>query len=53
MDFRTILYDTRDHIAKIIINRPERMNGYTETMVKEMVAAGGPAPPRPGPRPRP
>jgi 1,4-dihydroxy-2-naphthoyl-CoA synthase len=36
MDFKTIIYDTRDRIAKITINRPERMNGYTEHMVKEM-----------------
>ena len=39
MDFKTILYDTREHIAKITINRPERMNGYDEQMVKDMVAA--------------
>ena len=39
MDFSTILYGARDGIAKITINRPERMNGYNETMIKEMVAA--------------
>ena len=39
MDFSTIIYDARDHIAKITINRPERMNGYSERMVKEMVSA--------------
>ncbi len=39
MDFRTILYETRDHIAKVTMNRPERMNGYSEPMVKEMLAA--------------
>jgi 2-(1,2-epoxy-1,2-dihydrophenyl)acetyl-CoA isomerase len=39
MEFRTILYETRDHIAKITMNRPERMNGYSEPMVKEMLAA--------------
>jgi 2-(1,2-epoxy-1,2-dihydrophenyl)acetyl-CoA isomerase len=39
MDFKTIIYDARDRVAKITINRPERMNGYTEHMVKEMVAA--------------
>jgi 2-(1,2-epoxy-1,2-dihydrophenyl)acetyl-CoA isomerase len=39
MDFRTIIYDARDHVAKITINRAERMNGYNETMVKEMCAA--------------
>src|SRR5258705_3771618 len=39
MDFKTIIYDARDKIAKITINRAERMNGYNETMVKEMCAA--------------
>jgi len=39
MDFHTINYETRDHIAKITINRPERMNGYSEPMVKELVSA--------------
>ncbi len=39
MDFRTILYETRDRVAKITMNRPERMNGYSEPMVKEMLAA--------------
>ncbi|HXN87568.1 MAG TPA: enoyl-CoA hydratase/isomerase family protein, partial [Candidatus Binataceae bacterium] len=39
MDFKTILYDSREHVAKITINRPERMNGYDEQMVKEMLGA--------------
>ena len=39
MDFKTIIYGSRDGIAKITINRPERMNGYNETMVKDMCAA--------------
>jgi 2-(1,2-epoxy-1,2-dihydrophenyl)acetyl-CoA isomerase len=39
MEFTTILYDQRDHVAKITINRPERMNGYSEPMVKELTAA--------------
>src|ERR1700734_1335647 len=39
MDFRTIIYDAREHVAKITINRAERMNGYNEMMVKEMCAA--------------
>jgi len=36
MDFKTIIYGSRDGVAKITINRAERMNGYNETMVKEM-----------------
>ena len=39
MEFRTILFDKRDHVARITINRPERMNGYSEPMVKELIAA--------------
>ncbi len=39
MDFSTIIYDTKDRVAKITINRPERMNGYSERMVGELVAA--------------
>jgi len=39
MDFHTIIFDVRDRIAKITINRPERMNGYSEPMIKELLAA--------------
>ena len=39
MDFSTILFDVREHIAKITINRPERMNGYSEPMIKDLLAA--------------
>jgi len=39
MEFKTILFDVRDHVAKITINRPERMNGYSEPMIKDLLAA--------------
>ncbi len=39
MEFKTVIYGARDGMAKIVINRAERMNGYNETMVKEMCAA--------------
>jgi 2-(1,2-epoxy-1,2-dihydrophenyl)acetyl-CoA isomerase len=39
MEFKTILFDIRDHVAKITINRPERMNGYSEPMLKDLMAA--------------
>src|SRR5580700_5223463 len=39
MEFKTVIYGARDGVAKIVINRAERMNGYNETMVKEMCAA--------------
>jgi 2-(1,2-epoxy-1,2-dihydrophenyl)acetyl-CoA isomerase len=39
MDFHTIIYEAHDAIAKITLNRPERMNGYSEPLVKETLAA--------------
>ncbi|MGH7778645.1 MAG: enoyl-CoA hydratase/isomerase family protein [Candidatus Binataceae bacterium] len=39
MDFHTIIFEARDGIAKITLNRPERMNGYSEPLVKEVIAA--------------
>ncbi len=39
MEFKTILFDVSDHVAKITINRPERMNGYSEPMIKDLLAA--------------
>ncbi len=39
MNFEYILYDARDHIGKITLNRPKTYNGYHERMVKEIVAA--------------
>ncbi len=35
MIFEYILYDTRDHVAKITLNRPKTYNGYHEHMVTE------------------
>ncbi|HTR61081.1 MAG TPA: enoyl-CoA hydratase/isomerase family protein [Candidatus Binataceae bacterium] len=39
MEYTTILFDVRDHVATITINRPERMNGYSEPMIKDLLAA--------------
>lgn len=39
MEYQTILFDVRDGVAKITINRPERMNGYSEPMLKDLMAA--------------
>ena len=39
MEFTTILFDVHDHVAKITINRPERMNGYSEPMIKDLLTA--------------
>ncbi|MEJ5254723.1 MAG: crotonase/enoyl-CoA hydratase family protein [Acidimicrobiales bacterium] len=39
MNFTEILYDVDGPIATITLNRPERMNAFTITMQREMVAA--------------
>ncbi|MFK7843103.1 MAG: crotonase/enoyl-CoA hydratase family protein [Sphingorhabdus sp.] len=38
-DYTQILYDVADNIATITINRPEKMNAFTGTMIKEMTDA--------------
>lgn len=38
-DFTQILYDVADGIATITLNRPEKMNAFTSTMMLEMCAA--------------
>ena len=39
MKFETILFEKRDHIAKITLNRPERLNALNERMFDEINAA--------------
>jgi 2-(1,2-epoxy-1,2-dihydrophenyl)acetyl-CoA isomerase len=39
MDFKYILFDTRDHIARITLNSPATLNGYHEAMLAEICAA--------------
>ena len=39
MKFETILFEKRDHIAKITLNRPERLNALNEQMFDELNAA--------------
>ncbi|MDZ7588074.1 MAG: crotonase/enoyl-CoA hydratase family protein [Parasphingorhabdus sp.] len=39
MAFTQILYDVADQIATITLNRPEKMNAFTGTMMQEMCAA--------------
>jgi enoyl-CoA hydratase/carnithine racemase len=34
-----ILYDVADHIATITLNRPEKLNAFTGTMMHELIAA--------------
>ncbi|WP_417591365.1 crotonase/enoyl-CoA hydratase family protein [Parasphingorhabdus sp.] len=38
-DYTQILYDVADNIATITINRPEKMNAFTSTMIREMTDA--------------
>jgi enoyl-CoA hydratase/carnithine racemase len=39
MAFETILYDRKDGVATITLNRPERLNAVTTTVIRELVAA--------------
>ena len=39
MEFQTILVEKRDHIAKVTLNRPERLNAINERMFDELNAA--------------
>ena len=39
MEFQTIRLDIADHIATITLNRPEKLNAFNTTMMKEMIAA--------------
>jgi len=37
--FRDILYDKRDHVARITINRPKQLNAFTGDTLKELTLA--------------
>jgi 2-(1,2-epoxy-1,2-dihydrophenyl)acetyl-CoA isomerase len=39
MTFQQILYSKDQHVATITLNRPEKLNAYSEVMVHEIVAA--------------
>jgi len=39
MDFEQILYEKVDGVATITLNRPERMNAFTDVMIREWAAA--------------
>lgn len=39
MDFQQIIYDKQSRVAVITLNRPEKLNAYSEVMVHEMLAA--------------
>jgi enoyl-CoA hydratase/carnithine racemase len=39
MGYETLLTDTRDGIMTLTLNRPERLNAFTDTMARELIAA--------------
>jgi enoyl-CoA hydratase/carnithine racemase len=39
MEYSEILFDVADHIATITLNRPDRMNAFTGTMMREVIDA--------------
>src|SRR3954463_76202 len=39
MDFEQIRYEVADGVLTITLNRPERLNAFTETMMNELIAA--------------
>jgi enoyl-CoA hydratase/carnithine racemase len=39
MDFEQIRYEVADGVLTITLNRPDRLNAFTETMMNELIAA--------------
>jgi enoyl-CoA hydratase/carnithine racemase len=39
MDFEDIRYEVSDHILTITLHRPDRLNAFTPTMARELIAA--------------
>ncbi|HLJ27184.1 MAG TPA: enoyl-CoA hydratase-related protein [Candidatus Angelobacter sp.] len=42
-EFQQILYDKAGHVATVTLNRPQKLNAYSEIMVHEILAALGDA----------
>src|SRR4029079_7303521 len=41
MDYSQILYSVDDHVATLTLNRPEKLNAFTVTMMREMIDVFG------------
>src|SRR5580700_6233168 len=39
MIFETILFERREHVAHVTLNRPERLNALDATLIRELTAA--------------
>src|SRR3954464_10556873 len=39
LDFEQIRYEVADGVLTITLNRPDRLNAFTETMMNELIAA--------------
>ena len=39
MDYTQIVYEVADHIATITLNRPDQLNAFTHTMMRELIDA--------------
>ena len=41
MDFGTVMYKSKDRVATITLNRPERFNAISEAMPEDIASAFG------------
>ena len=39
MDFGTVMYESKDRVATITLNRPERFNAISEAMPEDIASA--------------